>query len=40
MLRAFYRVMAVGSISLLGLCLALDVILVIFRWDYVTMLET
>ena len=40
MLRAFCRVVAVGSISLLGLCLALDVILVIFRWDFVTMLET
>jgi len=41
MLRAFYRLVAVGSICLLGLLLALDVIFVSFRINpFYTMLET
>ncbi len=41
MLRAFYRVVAVGTISLLGLLLALNVIFVAFRTNpFYTMLET
>lgn len=38
-LRAFYRVVAVGTVSLLGLMFAVDVICVVFRWDSVTLIE-
>jgi hypothetical protein len=38
-IRAFYRVVAVGTVSLLGLMFAVDVMCVVFRWDAVTMIE-
>ena len=38
-LRAFYRVVAVGTVSLLGLIFAVDVMCVVFRWDSVAMIE-
>lgn len=41
MLRAFYRFVAVGTICLLGLLLALNVVFVAFRINpFYTMLET
>jgi len=41
MLRAFYHVVAVGTVSLLGLLMALNVIFVAFRINpFYTMLET
>jgi hypothetical protein len=41
MLRAFYRIVAVGTVSLLGLGLALNVIFAAFRVNpFYTMLET
>ncbi|HEY2860496.1 MAG TPA: hypothetical protein VGJ21_18905 [Terracidiphilus sp.] len=39
-LRAFYRVVAVGTASLFGLMFAVDVLCVVFRWDSVTLIET
>jgi hypothetical protein len=41
MLRTFYRVVAVGTVTLLGLLMALNVIFVAFRINpFYTMLET
>ena len=41
MLRTFYRVIAVGTVSLLGLLMALNLIFVAFRISpFYTMLET
>jgi len=38
-IRAFYKVVAVGTVSLLGVMFAVDVMCVAFRWDSVRLIE-